>query len=131
MLVVFVVHVPACLLVRGGGDGHVTLGDPLALSSSSMLAAWRNGGRGRVGQRLDCDTHQSSIMLSLKIKKGMVRLVFLPCHFPPSTPCATHVFHECSHTLWACALQILVDGWLSVRNAERPFGSMDFREPIN
>ena len=86
MLVVFVVHVPTCLLVRGGGDGHVTLGDPIAfiaLSSSSMLAAWRNGGRGRVGQRLDCDTHQSSIMLSLKIKKEMVRLV-LPCHFPPS-----------------------------------------------
>ena len=128
MLVVFVVHVPACLLVRGGGDGHVTLGDPLALSSSSMLAAWRNGGRGRVGQRLDCDTHQSSIMLSLKIKKGMVRLVFLPCHFPPSTPCATHVFHECSHTLWACALQILVfketlntlKEWIKSNHASRP-----------
>ena len=103
--------------------GWTRWGDPLPLSSSSMLASWKP----------DCDshTHQSSIMLSLKIKKEMVRLVFLPCHFPPSTPCASHVFHECSHTLWACALQILVDGWLSVRNAERPFGSMDFREPIN
>ena len=110
MLVVFVVHVPTCLLVRGGGDGHVTLGDPIAfiaLSSSSMLAAWRNGGRGRVGQRLDCgDSHQSSIMLSLKIKKEMVRLV-LPCHFPPSMCLLCYVFNECSQTLWACALQIL------------------------
>ena len=100
--------------------GWTRWGDPLALSSSSMLASWKP----------DCDshTHRSSIMLSLKIKKGMVRLVFLPCHFPPSTPCATHVFHECSHTLWACALQILVfketlntlKEWIKSNHASRP-----------
>ena len=48
----------------------------------------------------------SSIMLSLKIKKEMVRLV-LPCHFPPSMCLLCYVFNECSQTLWACALQIL------------------------